>query len=47
MAFFCTQIARNEQGAQSRHTGYDVDELIAHIEQSGRTHQAVDVAWKL
>lgn len=47
LAFFCAQITQGEQGAQSRLTGYDVDELIAHIEQSGRTHQAVEVDWKI
>ena len=47
MAFFCAHIARGEQGGQSRRTGYDVDELIAHIERSGRTHEAVTVQWRL
>ena len=47
LAYFCTQIACGEQGAQSRLTGYDVDELIAHIEHSGRTHQALEVNWRI
>lgn len=47
LAFFCANIARGEQGAQSRVTGYDVDELIAHIELSASTGQAVDVNWQM
>jgi predicted dehydrogenase len=47
LAYFCTQIDKGEQGAQSRLTGYEVDELIAHIVLSGRTHQAVEVGWRM
>jgi predicted dehydrogenase len=47
IAFFCENIARGEQGAQSKVTGYDVDELIAHITRSGETHQALDVNYRL
>lgn len=44
--FFCTHIAKGEQGPQSRLTGYEVDELIAHIYHSGATGRALDVAWR-
>jgi predicted dehydrogenase len=47
LAFFCANIAAGEQGAQSRRTGYDVDELIAHIGQSARTGEAVTVNWRV
>lgn len=47
LAFFCANIERGEQGAQSRLTGYDVDELIAHIELSARTGEAVTVNWRI
>jgi predicted dehydrogenase len=46
MAFFCANIAKGEQGTQSRLTGYEVDELIAHIKKSADTHQALDVTWR-
>ena len=38
-------IARGEQGSQSRWTGYDVDELIEHMTRSAKTGQAVDVRY--
>ncbi len=44
--FFCGNISAGTQGSQSRATGYDVDELIAHIQQSARSGQAVDIDWK-
>lgn len=47
MAFYCANIARGEQGAQSRLTGYDVDELISHVEKSARTGSAVEVQWRV
>lgn len=47
LAAFCESIARGSQGEQSRLTGYDVDELIAHIKRSAETHQALDVAWRI
>lgn len=47
LAFFCANIERGEQGTQSRTTGYDVDELIAHIELSARTGEAVTVDWRI
>ncbi|MCF7838953.1 MAG: Gfo/Idh/MocA family oxidoreductase [Candidatus Marinimicrobia bacterium] len=46
LVFFCDNIRRGIQGAQDRRTGYDVDELIAHLKRSAQTHQAVDVKWK-
>lgn len=45
-AFFCANIANGVQGAQSRWTGYEVDELIEHIQHSAETHQAVTVNWR-
>jgi len=45
MAFFCENIAKHEQGAQSRWTGYEADELIAHIKQSAASGQAQDIQW--
>ncbi len=45
--FYCANVAHGRQGEQSRLTGYDVDELIAHIEQSARSGQAVDVNWRI
>lgn len=46
IAFFCKNIAEGKQGAQSRLTGYDVDELIAHIKRSVSTGEAVDIFWR-
>jgi predicted dehydrogenase len=47
IAFFCKNIENGTQGAQSRLTGYEVDELIAHIEQSARSRQAVEVVYRI
>ena len=47
MAFFCRQIEQGSQGAQSRLTGYDVDELIAHIYRSAAEKRALDVQWRI
>lgn len=47
VAFFCANVAKGEQGAQSRRNGYDVDELIAHIKRSAETHQALEVKWRI
>lgn len=47
VAFFCRNIAEGKQGMQSRRTGYDVDELIAHIQRSASEGGAVDVSWRL
>ena len=47
MAFFCKNIARGKQGPQSRQTGYDVDELIAHIQRSAATGRALDIKWRI
>lgn len=46
LAFFCANIARAEQGAQSRLTGYEVDELIAHVKLSAARRQAVEIQWR-
>lgn len=47
VAFYCRNIARGVQGAQSCLTGYEVDELIAHIKQSAATGKALDVRWRV
>jgi len=47
VAFFCKNIEKGEQGSQSRLTGYEVDELIAHIQKSGETGKALDVNWRI
>ena len=47
IAFFCANIAEGKQGAQGRETGYDVDELIAHIVRSAEMKQAVDMKWRI
>ncbi|MBT3380917.1 MAG: Gfo/Idh/MocA family oxidoreductase [Lentisphaerae bacterium] len=47
VAFFCANVARGEQGTQSRLTGYDVDELIDHIKRSAGTGQAVTINWQV
>ena len=43
---FCAQIEKGEQGPQSRLTGYEADELIAHVKLSAARRQAVEVAWR-
>ena len=47
VAFYCDSVARGEQGEVSRLTGYDVDELIAHVQESARTGQMVNVGWRI
>ncbi len=46
ISFFCQNIAKGQQGAQSRWTGYDVDELIAHLKKSAAAHQAIEIEWR-
>jgi len=46
-AFFCDHIKAGRQGEQSALTGYDVDNLIAHIQQSAAEHRAVEVQWRI
>jgi len=46
-ACFCGNIRRGRQGAPSRITGYEVDELIAHIRKSAALGKAVTVEWRL
>ena len=46
VAFYCTNIAQGRQGAQSRLTGYEVDELIEHIQRSAADHQALEIKWR-
>lgn len=47
VAFFCANIENGEQGAQSRLTGYEVDELISHIKRSAREGKAVEIDWRV
>jgi predicted dehydrogenase len=47
VAHFCDQVAAGEQGPQSRVTGYDVDELIAHFHRSADSGAAVDVTYRV
>lgn len=47
ISFFCKNIAKGIQGAQSNLTGYDVDELISHICQSAKAKKAVEIKWKI
>jgi hypothetical protein len=47
VAYFCRNIEAGAQGTQPRTTGYDVDELIAHIQRSSGYGQALDIAWRL
>ncbi len=46
-AFFLAQISANRQGPQSALTGYEADELIAHIRKSAAEGRAVDVGWRI
>jgi predicted dehydrogenase len=45
--YYVRHIEAGEQGEQSRLTGYDVDELITHIERSSELGQALDINWRL
>jgi predicted dehydrogenase len=47
MAFFCGNIERGVQGEQSPLTGYEVDNLISHINRSAELKQAVEVQWQI
>jgi len=47
VAFYLSNIEQGIQGTQSRLTGYDVDELIAHINLSAKTDKAVDIDWRI
>ncbi len=47
LAFFCGNIARGEQGAQPRTTGYEVDELIETMLRSARLGKTLEVEWRL
>jgi predicted dehydrogenase len=47
VVFFCKNIEKGRQGAQSHLTGYEVDEMIAHIKQSASSHKALEVKWRI
>jgi predicted dehydrogenase len=47
VAQFCAGVETGEQRGQSRLTGYEVDELIAHIRRSAEEHQAVEIDWRI
>ena len=46
MDCFTGNVREGTQGGQSRWTGYEVDELISHIEKSSLARQALDIDWK-
>ncbi|MBN1675091.1 MAG: Gfo/Idh/MocA family oxidoreductase [Kiritimatiellae bacterium] len=46
IAFFCRSVDNGCQAGQSRWTGYEVDELIAHIKRSAASGRAVRVNWR-
>jgi predicted dehydrogenase len=45
-AFFCENIEQGRQGDQSPLTGYEVDNLIEHVQRSAQLRQAVQVQWQ-
>ncbi len=45
--FFYKNIEKGQQGSQSRLTGYEVDELIEHMNKSSDSGQAVDINWQI
>jgi len=47
MDCFTGNVREGTQGGQSRWTGYEVDELISHIEKSSLARQALDIDWKV
>jgi predicted dehydrogenase len=47
VAFFIDNIKHGTQGEQPNTTGYDVDELIAHMVKSASLKQAIDIQWKI
>jgi len=47
IAHFCDNISKGAQGPQSRFTGYDVDELIAHFHKSSASGQALDIKYRI
>jgi len=47
LEFFCKNIVSGVQGEQSPLSGYDVDELIDHMYRSARSHQALDVNYRI
>jgi predicted dehydrogenase len=47
VAYYCANIEHGQQGEQPITTGYDVDELIAHIKNSVSLNQAIDVQWRI
>jgi len=47
VAFYLQNIAAGRQGSQPITTGYDVDELIAHVKQSAASGKALNVKWRI
>ena len=47
VAYYCHNIEQGIQGEQSVTTGYDVDELIAHVKRSAATRMPVDINWRI
>jgi predicted dehydrogenase len=46
IAFFCDNIRRGEQGAQSALTGWEVDNLLEHIRVSSADRKSIVVDWR-
>jgi acid phosphatase class B len=46
-AFFVANMEQGVQGEQPITTGYDVDELIAHLHRSAETGEALEVDWRI
>ncbi len=47
VAHFCQQIEKGKQGPQSRLTGYEVDEIIAHIKRSADSGHTLEVNYRI
>jgi predicted dehydrogenase len=47
VCFFCEHIAQGVQGSQEITTGYDVDELIAHMIKSMEQRRPLDIHWRI
>jgi predicted dehydrogenase len=47
VAFYCHNIQNETQGVQPITTGYNVDELISHVQRSAANGMAVDINWRI
>lgn len=46
LEFFCKNIEAGTQGTQAITTGYDVDELISHIQRSSAEDRMLEINWR-